>query len=397
MRKTLSRRVAILYPASVPWFAHCLDGVRRYAQAHGEWQIISSPPTLSGAEESVLTLRSMRGWKGDGIIVASNDEGELRSARRMGIPLVNLAGGLPKPFGVPRVMVHHFQAGRMAADHLLGRGLRHLAFFGWNNLWYSDQRRLGFLERAKEAGVKCGAFLQTSGEESNLSWPKRIARPAKWLLSLPRPTGIFAVHDYRAQFLIEACEEAELRIPEDIALVGMDNDETICEHSVPTITSVSRNSERVGWEAMALLDRMTQGEPAPTEDLLLEPDRVVARQSTDGLFCTDPLVRRAVDLVRENLQAQVNVAALAERLGVSKRTLEMRFRGHAGSSPHEFVTRLRVEQAQALLQMPQKRSVKRIAAECGFGTAATVYAAFRRHAGQSPGSFRRKYGAKMRR
>jgi LacI family transcriptional regulator len=390
MRNSPSRRVAILYPASVPWFAHCLDGIRRYARDHGEWQIISSPPTLSGAEESALTLRSMRGWKGDAIIVASNDQRELRQARRMAIPVVNLAGGLRGPYGVPRVMVNHFAAGRMAAEHLLGRGLRHLAFFGWSNLWYSEERQRGFFERAEEAGVKCAAFLQRSGEEADMSWPKRVARPAKWLAALPRPTGIFAVQDYRAQFLVEVCEEAKLRIPEDIALVGMDNDETVCEHSVPTITSVSRNSERIGWEAMALLDRMTHGEPAPTEDLLLEPDRVVARQSTEGIFCTDPLVRRAVQVIRERLHAQVNVADLAERLGVSKRTLEMRFRDTAGSSPHEFLTRLRVERAQALMHVPEKRTVKRIALECGFGTAATVYAAFRRHTGESPGSFRRK-------
>ena len=128
MRKAKPRRVAILYPASVPWFARCLDGIRRYAQHDGNWHLISSPPTLSGAQESALTLRSMQGWKGDAMIVASSDENELRSARKMRIPIVNLAGGLPKSYGVPRVMVNHFLAGRMAADHLLERGLRHLAF-----------------------------------------------------------------------------------------------------------------------------------------------------------------------------------------------------------------------------------------------------------------------------
>ncbi len=179
-------------------------------------------------------------------------------------------------------MVNHFLAGRMAADHLLERGLRDLAFFGWNNLWYSNQRRLGFFARAAEARLgHQEALLLTPRAEAHLSWTQRSEGPARWLASLPRPCGVFAVHDYRAQFLVEACGEAGRRIPEDIALIGMDNDETICDHSVPTLTSVSRNSEQVGWAALALVDRLIRGGRPPTQDLLLDPDGVVTRQSTD--------------------------------------------------------------------------------------------------------------------
>lgn len=195
--------------------------------------------------------------------------------------------------------------------------------------------------------------------------------------------------------LLEACAEASLRVPEDIALIGMDNDETICEHSVPTISSVSRNSEQVGWEAMALLDRLLQGISPPARDLLLAPEKVVARQSTDMLYCTDPLVRKAVDYVREYPTVRINIAVLAERLGVSKRTLEMRFRQFAGSSPHLFINRLRVQRAQAMLQMPHEYSLGQIATECGFGTVATVYAAFRRFVGQTPAQYRRRSLAKV--
>jgi LacI family transcriptional regulator len=383
-------KLAILYPASVPWFARCLDGIQRYAREHGEWHFVSSPPTLSGAEESALTVRNIKGWKGDAMIVATNDPRELRAAAKMGIPVVNFAGGQRDSFGIPRAMVNHFQAGSMAAAHLLDRGLRNLAFFGWSRLWYSEQRRQGFFERAAADGIKCASFLRPAAEDSQMSWPTRIAGPAKWLLSLPRPCGIFAVHDYRAQFLIEICAESGLRIPEDIALIGMDNDETICEHSSPTLTSVSRNSERIGWEAMALLDRMLQGERR-VDDVVIEPDRIVARQSTDRQYCSDPLVQSAVDFVRENLSARVNIARIAERLGISKRTLEMRFRESVGTSPHEFFTKLRVLHAQTLLQMPKKRTIQQIAVECGFGTAATVHATFRRLAGQSPARFRNQH------
>ena len=332
----------------------------------------------------------MHGWKGDAIIIASNNLAELQHARRMGIPVVNLAGGLAKSHGIPRVRVNDQLAGRMAASHLLDRGLRHLAFFGWSDHWYSEQRRRGFSQRAAEAGARVDSFVVPVGEGEKLSWTKRIAGPAKWVASLPRPCGVFAVHDYRAQFLLEACNEADLRVPEDIALIGMDNEETICEHSDPPLSSVSRNSERLGWEVMLLLERLLRGEPAPAEDLLVDPDKVFARKSTDRQYCTDPLVQSAVDWVRDNLGQQVNIRDVAEQLGVSKRTLEMRFQQSTGHSPHEFFTRLRVQHAQALLQTPQRLTVEQIATKCGFGTPATVYAAFRRYLGDSPSTLRRK-------
>lgn len=391
MRNAKARRVALLYPASIPWIARCLDGIRRYAREQGGWHLFSSPPTLRGAEESALTLSSMRGWKGDAIIAVSNEERELRVARRMGIPIVNLAGGLRQSFGIPRVMVNHLQAGRLAADHLLECGLRNLAFFGWQNLWYSDQRRAGFCERAAESGVTVASFLRASESESKQSWTQRIAGLTQWLAGLPRPCGVFAVHDYRAQLVMEACQEAGLRIPDDIAVIGMDNDETICEHTVPALTSVSRNSERVGWEAAALLDRMMQGAPAPREDLLLDSDGIAARQSTDMMYCADPVVHQALGYMRGNLKAQFNVAQIAEHAAVSKRTLEMRFREYLSQSPHEYLTKLRVQRAQALMQLPQKRTIDQIAAECGFGTTPTFYSAFRQATGLTPADFRKTH------
>lgn len=390
MRKTSPRKVAILYPTSIPWIALCIEGIRRFAREQGGWHLFSSPPSVQGTGESALSLRSMRGWKGDAIVVVSDDEDELRYAHRIRIPVVNLGGGSARTFGVPRVMVDHYKAGRLAADHLLSCGLRNLAFFGWQDLWYSDQRQKGFSDRAREAGVECKSLLRASRDESNKNWANRISGLARWLASLPRPSGIFAVHDYRSQFLIEACQEAGLRIPADIAVVGMDNNEAVCEHSVPTLSSVSRNSQRVGWEAASLLDRIMRGEEPPTEDILLEPDGVVARQSTAMQYCENPLVQCALDYMREHLGQQFNISAVAEHTGASKRTLEMRFRETLGSTPHGFLTKLRVQRAESMLLMPQKRTIEQIAVECGFGTATTFYAAFRRQTGQSPAIFRRE-------
>lgn len=386
-------RVAIIYPAAVPWMARCLDGIRRYARENGGWHLFSSPPAMASAGESVLDLRAMRGWKGDAIIAVTHEVGELRHARKMKIPVINLAGGIAKSHGVPRVMVDHHAAGRMAADHLLETGLRHLAYVGWDHLWYSEQRRSGFAGRAAESGVACHVLQSPAIAEASMDWARRISGLAGWLASLPRPAGVFAVHDYRAQVVIEACQEAKLRVPDDIAVVGMDNDETICEHSVPTLTSVSRNSTRVGWEAAALIDRMMRGGEPPDEDLLVPPKGVVARQSTDMLYAGDPVIQRAFGYMRAHLGTSFNIHAMAEHAGVSKRTLETRFRGSLASSPHAYLTRLRVRRAQELMRLSPKRTLGQIAEACGFGSAPTFYSAFERITGESPGRFRKNQAA----
>jgi len=384
----MNKRVAVVYPSSISWVTRCMDGVRQYAREAGGWHILSSPPAFRGVGGS-LSLKEMRGWKGDGIIALIDDRRELRTAAGIGIPVVNLGSGLPGSFGVPRVSVNHFKAGQMAADHLLARGLSHLSFFGWKDVWYSDQRSLGFAGRAAEAGVKCGTFLRNPNTEIAKYWTRRIAEPAEWLATLPRPCGVFAVHDYMAQLLMEACQEAQLRIPDDIALIGMDDDASICEHSVPTLTSVSRNSERVGREAAALLDRMMQGSSSLSADLLVDPDGVVARQSTDKLYCSDAVVQSALDYMRAHLASQFNIECIAEHAMVSKRTLEMRFRECLQSSPHDFLTKLRVQHAQALMQLPQRRTFEQIASESGFGTAPAFYAAFQRITGKTPWRYRK--------
>jgi len=390
MHRKRSRKIALAYPASVPWLARVVGGIRRYVvETDRDWRLFSSPPVHSGAGESALTIHSLQGWQGDGIILVSNDERELQLARETKIPVINLAGGLPEAHGVPRVMVDHHLAGRAAARHLLDLGLRHLAFFGWEGIWYSDQRREGFRSQITTSDIGFHAFVKPPRLAASQDWTQGMAEATRWLLSLPKPVGIFAVHDYRAQLLMEACQEAGLRIPEDVALVGMDNDEIVCEHSAPTLTSISRNSEQVGWEAAALLERLMDGEEPPRADVLLDPDGVAARQSTDKLYCRDPIVQRAVDYMRANLHSQFSVASLAMHADVSKRTLEVRFREETGASPHDFLCRLRVRRAQELFLQPQKRTVEQIAAECGFGTIPTLYGAFQRVSGRSLTEFRK--------
>lgn len=382
------KRIAILYPISIPWMARVLDGIRAYAAEHGGWQLFTSPPEAHGTGETSLTLRMLKGWTGDGIIIATGDRGELARARRMDVPIVNLGTVVHSTHGIPRVTVDSILAGRLAADHFIERGLTQLAFFGWKGLAYSDLRLRGFLERAAESGIDCEVMLQPPGVESNRHWSQRVAEPARWLKSLPRPCGIFAVHDYRAQLLIDACQETNLRIPDDIAIVGMDNDEVVCEHSVPTLTSVSRSGRAIGWEAAALLDRMITVGPSAARDILVPPRGVISRQSTNLSYVSDPVAAAAIDYMRTHLTSPINVSHVAEHVGVSKRTLENRFRLAVNDSPRSYLARLRVKAARELIREHPDWTLQTVARNSGFRTMPPFYKAFHKVTGTTPATHR---------
>lgn len=381
-------KIAILCPTSIPWIARVQDGIRLYAQSQEDWHIVGTPPTLAHAGEASPTLRSMKGWKGDGLIIATNEIEELRYAKHMGIPVINLAGGLAKNYGIPRIMTDHYQAGRLAAEHLLERGLPNLAYFGWDNQWYSQQRFLGFKTLAAESKVECKVLLRPIDDDHKLTWEQRIEIISKWLKSLPLPCGIFAVQDYRAQLILEACHESNLRVPNDIAVVGMDNDEIICEHSVPKLSSVTRNAEKIGYLAAELLDRMIHKEANLPEQMLVVPYEVITRESSDTMYCPDPLVRDAIEYMRENLHNRFNIEMIADHLNISKRKLEMRFSDVVNSSPHQYLIRLRIRHAQLLLKLDPRKNIEMIARECGFGTNPAFYSAFQRLTGSTPSAFR---------
>lgn len=390
----MPKRIAIIHPVSAPWVARIFDGIQRYAQEQGDWHIFFIPQTSYGAERSIMTLRSMQGWKGDGIITATNEPAEMKFAIKWGVPIVNLAGGLKDLHGVPRVMVDNYEAGRMAAEHLLERNLTNLAYFGWQDLWYSQERCRGFSERAGKSGARCIAFLRFWDEVSNMTWSQRLKAPVQWLSSLPLPCGIFAAQDFRAQLLLEACHEAGLRVPDDIAVLGMDNNEIICEHSIPKLTSISRNSKRVGYEAAAYLDRMMSGAEGAIQELLIPPDEVIERESSEMTYCADPLVRQAIEYMRKHLSENLNIENIADELGISKRKLERSFSTAVDSPPRQYLIKLRIMHAQTLIKLDPEKTIEGVAADSGFPSTPAFYAAFRRLTGYSPSEYRSGEGKK---
>lgn len=382
---TSTRKIAIVYPASVPWMGQFIDGLRRYAVRFGGWRLYTTPPSHLSTGESALSISSFVGWDGDAVITAVSNEGGAAAARALGLPVVNISSWNEESFGLARVAVDSRRAGELAAEHLVSKGLRQLAFVGWAGVHYSEEREAGFVRRARELGVEVVVRRDDPDAPSEENWGARLRHLSGWLRALPRPCGVFAVHDYRAQLVLDACDAADIRVPHDLAVMGMDNDVIVCRHSTPTITSISRNPEAVGWETAVLLQRIFEGEVEnEAAQVWVAPDEVVARESTDTHFHADDVVRVAQRYIERRLRHSFNIEEVARHAGVSKRKLEMRFRETLGKSPHQVVTEARIARAREMLGRPEGRSLQAVAVACGFASYSAFVSAFRKITGVTP-------------
>jgi len=292
---------------------------------------------------------------------------------------------------LPRVMVDQYAIGRLAAEHLLDRGLRRLAFCGASGAWYSRQRGQGFADRAKAAGVPC-AILEILGPANiQVPWQRQVAPLDRWLPGLQRPVGLMGMNDHLARVVVNECQRLGLDVPHEVAVIGSDNDTIVCEYYEPTLSSISRNARRVGYEAAALLDALMEGKAPPAHDILIPPDGVVSRESTDIVNVSDAKVAAAVRFMSDHLSEAGDVNQTADHVAISRRQLELRFRRHMKCTPHEYLTRLRVESAKRLLERREPVKLNMIAKACGFAGIQHLRQAFRRLTGMPPLEYHRQH------
>ena len=199
---------------------------------------------------------------------------------------------------------------------------------------------------------------------------------------------MLAVNDYRACVVVEQCQRMGVRIPHEIAILGVDDDDVICTHCHPSLSSVSRNGRRVGYKAAALLDTLIGGAEAPERDTLVPPGQVIQRDSTDIMPIKHPIVAAAIQLIHDNLENAYGVNSLLRELGVSRRFLERHFRAELACSPHEYLTRRRIEKAKRLLEQRDGLSIQQIALACGQSDPRNFRRLFQRVTGMLPSEYR---------
>jgi LacI family transcriptional regulator len=254
---------------------------------------------------------------------------------------------------------------------------------------YSELRRQGFVDRAAEAGVAYAVLELPESTEVRQTWKHRVAPLTRWLRGLRPPFGVLAVQDYRARAVMDECQRLGLRIPHDVAVLGIDDDPTVCEYCQPTLSSVSRNSWRLGYETAAMLDRLMAGHAPPAHEVLIPSDGIISRQSTDTVVVEDPQVASAVHFMHDHAGEAFGVGKVVGVTTISRRLLEVRFRKALGSSIFDYLCRLRMERAKRLLARSEPIKLQRVAALCGFASVEQMRLVFTRMAGRTPREYRR--------
>lgn len=305
------------------------------------------------------------------------------AAARCPVVTVNRDAALAQ---VIQVDVDDHRVGALAAEHLYSRGLRHLAYVGVADLPWSRIRCQGFMDWARKNQCACSEF-HVSGVRMERLQSSSHART--WLKNLPRPTGLMAGYDGGAWFVLELCRTLGITVPDDLAIIGADNDHAWCLTAHPQITSVDTNPLLIGYRAAETLDAMLRGETvAPLT--LTEPAGVVVRASTDIVGVPDPIVARAVRLIRDRVRDGINVDDVLQELLVSRSTLERKFVQSLGHTPLEAIHRARVAVAASLL-LNTDMPIDRVATACGCTSASRLDKLFRTITGLTPRDYRRKH------
>jgi LacI family transcriptional regulator len=283
---------------------------------------------------------------------------------------------------------------RMAADHLLDRGFRHFAYCGFPGVRYSDQRCAAFIAYLEAKGLRSEVYeppWRGRGRVDALTQELRGTlleeHMAHWLRSLPRPVGLMACNDVRGRQVLDACHGHNIKVPLEIAVVGVDNDEVICDLSVPPLSSVEPDTLRMGFEGAELIDRMIRGEQTPGDTRLIPPIDVVTRMSSDVLAVGEPTLADALHFIREHACEGIDVNAVLDRLVISRSTLERLFKKWLGRTPKDEIQRLRIDRAKQLL-LDTDYTLWDIARLTGFKTQPQLIVAFKSLVGQTPGHFR---------
>ena len=380
------RRVALLIESSRSYGRRLLRGISLYSRTRGDWSLLHQEMTMGASVPDWISSANVSG------VIARIDTHNSGPLKRLGLPIVDVLcsrAGL----GIPQVETDDQAVSRLAFNHLHERGFRRFAFCGYRGAHYSEAR-LHHFRRFVEA-MDCPISVYETEGARGKSLPE-VELPgvldtdplAKWLLTLQRPTGLMACHDIRGQQVLNTCRQLSIAVPDDIGVIGVDDDDMVCTLSDPTLTSVRPDAEAVGYRAAETLDAMMAGGSPPSTVEHVSPTEVVQRHSTQVFAVEDPELARVCRFIRENACHGIDVADTVEFSTLSRRQLERRFREHLERTPREEITATQIRRLKQLLSETEL-SLEQIAPLAGYNHTESMSVTFKRETGQTPGAYRR--------
>ncbi len=334
------KKVVLLLETSREFGRQLIIGIARYSRLNGPWSFYKEPTDL---KSSIPHLTS---WKPDGIIM--RDSLITNELLKLKIPTILAIHDSKYPKDLPVIKTDSYSIGKMASEHLLEKGLENLAFCGFDNYDWSRERGEFFSGFNSEAGCKTHFYIALKRIRRD-DWENEQHHVSDWVKSLPKPVGIFACNDDRGQHILEVCKMNNLKVPEDVAVIGVDNDQMICDIGDPPLTSIALNVEPAGFEAARLLDQLINKKKISVKQVMVTASHVVQRQSSDILAVDDADVASAINYIRNNARKKILVDDVVKTTNVGRRSLEERFRKTIHRSIHKEIRQVRVELISKML------------------------------------------------
>lgn len=370
-------RVALYFNLSLVHHQGMVNGMITYARARGDWE-------LCGAYWPMAQIGDFRQWDGDGIIAAVETDEDIVMLTGAGVPVVDTSGAIIDP-RLSLVTNDNPEIGRIGGEHLTDNGLEHFAFCAASGSCWSDERLAGFEEAT--APYRSGRVSLFAREIAWWHSPEFSRELADFLTKQDKPLGVMAANDIVGMNVMGACRLAGLRVPEDVALVSVDNEVLLCELSTPPISSIPFDRHEIGLRSAERLDVLMQGMLPAMPELRVRPQPLVERASSSTIAVDDELVAEALAYIRQNAVNNLSAGEVARDLHVSRRNLERRFHAQMGRTILEEIHRVRIKRAKVLLR-DRDVSTKQAAVLSGFRTIDRFTAIFTRYAGMLPGAYR---------
>ena len=379
----MSRKsVALLIETSNGYSRGLLEGVIAYTKERGDWSVY-----LTEQERGALPPTWLSRWGGDGIIARIETDEIGRQLSTFGVPVVDLSAA--RHFkGIPWADTEDRAIAKLGMDHFLERGFRNVAYVGDSGFEWSVKRGEYFRQFSREAGCQFYEYHSEPRYAEGFNPQREMTALIEWLQRLPRPVAIMGCYDFKAQQILDACRQMKIAVPEEVAVLGVDDDRLICELSEPTLSSIIPDTQRTGYEAAEMLDRMMDGDiVTDDEPLITQPLGIQVRESTDSFAVEDEDVAIALRYIRRHASENIRVADILKEVPLSRRALEHRFKKLLGVTPHEEIQRVRMKRIKELLR-DTSLSVHEIARRTGFEYDEYMAAAFKRETGLSPSAYR---------
>lgn len=363
-----------------------LRGVAQYNEEYGPWSIYFEPHGLDDPPPAWLAK-----WKGDGLLARIGNAAIADAVMQTGLPAIDLRGVLPD-LPVPFLGVDNQAVAALAFEHFQSRGFQHFAFFGLprGEHPHMDERCDEFVNQVARHGGVCHVYPERQFVDvSSSTWEQQQMQLGRWVISLPRPVAAMVCHDDLGLRLIDACRRAEVVVPEEVAVVSVDNDEHLCSLSTPPMTSIDVNARLIGYEAAGMLHQWMMGKKPEKLRHFYRPTAIVERLSSDSLAIPDRDISLAVRYIRENAVRGIGVADVLQEVAISRSSLERRFRHWLGRSPKAEIVRVQMQRARALLAKSDISLID-VAAQAGFSDAKYFSEAFTRTIGVPPTQYRKQ-------